>query len=78
MEWFADTGLVLGDKDSYQNLQGVLVYEWGELDSLNRRGDEGEAVHLEPKDRFAPASIAGRRTTRARSCSSARPTRRTT
>ncbi len=33
---FADTGLVLGDKDSYQNLQGVLVYEWGELDSLNR------------------------------------------
>lgn len=35
-EWFADTGLMLGDKDSYQNLQGVLVYEWGELDSLNR------------------------------------------
>lgn len=34
--WFADTGLVLGDKDSYQNLQGVLVYEWGELDSLTR------------------------------------------
>ncbi len=36
MEWFADTGLVLGDKDSYQNLQGVLVYEWGELDSLTK------------------------------------------
>lgn len=35
-EWFADTGLVLGDKDSYQNLQGVLVYEWGELDSLTK------------------------------------------
>ena len=35
-DYFADTGLVLGDKDSYQNLQGVLVYEWGELDSLNR------------------------------------------
>lgn len=34
--WFADTGLVLGDKDSYQNLQGVAVYEWGELDSLTR------------------------------------------
>jgi putative DNA primase/helicase len=34
--WFADTGLVLGDKDSYQNLQGVLLYEWGELDSLTR------------------------------------------
>jgi len=35
-EYFADTGLVLGDKDSYQNLQGVLVYEWGELDSLTK------------------------------------------
>ena len=35
-EWFADTGLVLGEKDSYQNLQGIWVYEWGELDSLSR------------------------------------------
>lgn len=35
-EHFADTGLVLGDKDSYQNLQGVAVYEWGELDALNK------------------------------------------
>lgn len=35
-DYFADTGLVLGDKDSYQNLQGVLVYEWGELDALTR------------------------------------------
>jgi predicted P-loop ATPase len=35
-EYFADTGLVLGDKDSYQNLQGVRVYEMGELDSLNK------------------------------------------
>lgn len=33
-EYFADTGLVLGDKDSYQNIQGVWVYEWAELDSL--------------------------------------------
>ena len=35
-DYFADTGLVLGDKDSYQNLQGILVYEWGELDSLTK------------------------------------------
>lgn len=34
--FYADTGLVLGEKDSYQNLQGVHVYEWGELDSLSR------------------------------------------
>ena len=36
LQWFADTGLVLGDKDSYQNLQGVLVYEWAELASLSK------------------------------------------
>lgn len=35
-EYFADTGLTLGDKDSYQNIQGVAVYEWGELDGLAR------------------------------------------
>jgi putative DNA primase/helicase len=35
-DYSADTGLVLGDKDSYQNLQGILVYEWGELDSLTK------------------------------------------
>ncbi len=34
--YFADTGLVLGDKDSYQNLQGISVYEWGELDNLTK------------------------------------------
>jgi len=53
LDWFADTGLVLGDKDSYQNLQGVLVYEWGELDGLNR--SEVTKVKLfisSPKDRF--------------------------
>ncbi len=31
VRWFADTGLVLGDKDSYQNLRGVLLYEFAEL-----------------------------------------------
>jgi predicted P-loop ATPase len=35
-EWFADTGLQLGEKDSYQNLQGIWVYEMGELDALSR------------------------------------------
>lgn len=34
--WFSDTGLVLGEKDTYQNLQGIWVQEMGELDSLNR------------------------------------------
>ncbi|EYC51712.1 conjugal transfer protein TraC [Hylemonella gracilis str. Niagara R] len=33
---FANTGLTLGDKDSYQNIQGVWIYEWAELDGLAR------------------------------------------
>jgi putative DNA primase/helicase len=50
---YADTGLVLGEKDSYQNLQGIWIYEWGELDSLNR----GEVTKVKnfvasQKDRF--------------------------
>lgn len=35
-QYFADTGLVLGDKDSYQQLQGRWLYEWGELDSFSK------------------------------------------
>lgn len=35
-DWFADSGLVLGEKDAYQNLQGVWVYEIGELDAFSR------------------------------------------
>lgn len=35
-DWFADTGLVLGDKDSYQQLQGVWLYEIPELDAFNK------------------------------------------
>jgi putative DNA primase/helicase len=35
-EYHADTGLQLGDKDSYQNLQGVHVYEFSELDAMSK------------------------------------------
>lgn len=35
-DYFADTGLVLGDKDSYQQLQGRWLYEFGELDSFGK------------------------------------------
>lgn len=52
-DWFADTGLVLGEKDAYQNLQGVWVYEIGELDSFSK----AEVTKIKqfvssPKDRF--------------------------
>ena len=52
-EYFADTGLVLGDKDSYQNLQGIWVYEWGELDALNKSEvTKVKAFTSSQKDRF--------------------------
>ena len=36
-QYFADTGLTVGDKDSYQGLRGKWIYELGELDSLKGR-----------------------------------------
>lgn len=52
-DWFADTGLVLGEKDSYQNIQGVWVYEWAELDSMNKQEvSKVKAFISSWKDRF--------------------------
>ena len=34
--WFSDTTLPIGEKDAYQQLQGVWIYELGELDSVRR------------------------------------------
>lgn len=34
--WFADTGVEIGSKDSYQSLRRKWIYEFGELDSLKR------------------------------------------
>ena len=35
--WFADSGLDIGNKDSYQNLRGVWIYEIGELEGVRGR-----------------------------------------
>lgn len=35
-DWFTDTPLALGDKDGYQQMQGVWIIELAELDSLNK------------------------------------------
>jgi putative DNA primase/helicase len=35
-DYFADTGLVLGEKDSYQQLQGRWLYEFPELDAFSK------------------------------------------
>lgn len=34
--WYADTMMRIGDKDAYQLLQGVMIYEISELDSFSR------------------------------------------
>lgn len=36
-EWFSDSHLEIGSKDAYQSIQGVWIYEIGELDSISRR-----------------------------------------
>ncbi|HEX9619438.1 MAG TPA: virulence-associated E family protein [Polyangiaceae bacterium] len=41
-EWFADTGITIGDKDSYQALRRKWIYEFAELSSI--RGREIERV----------------------------------
>lgn len=35
-EWFMDTNFAMGDKDGFQQLQGVWITELAELDSLNK------------------------------------------
>lgn len=52
-EYFADTGLTIGDKDSLMNIQGIWIYEWGELENMSKQ--EVGKVKLfvsSPKDRF--------------------------
>jgi putative DNA primase/helicase len=55
--WFSDTGITLGDKDSYQNLRGKWIYEMGELDSLKRtRSIEKIKAYLSsPSDNYRPS-----------------------
>jgi putative DNA primase/helicase len=52
-EFFADTGLTIGDKDSLQNIQGIWVYEWGELHSLTKaEANKVKEFVTSAKDRF--------------------------
>ncbi len=36
-DYFADTGLDINNKDSLMNIQGIAVYEWSELENLNKQ-----------------------------------------
>jgi len=50
---FADTGLTIGDKDSYQNIQGIWIYEWAELENMSKQ-EVGRVKQFvsSAKDRF--------------------------
>lgn len=51
--WYADTMLRIGDKDAYQLLQGMMIYEISEMDSFSRA--EASAVKAfisSTEDRF--------------------------
>lgn len=58
--WFSDTPLMIGDKDAYQSLRGVWIYELGELAAL--KGREAERVKVfasSPIDRYRAARTLG-------------------
>ena len=54
-DWFSDTPLRIGDKDSYGALRGVWGYELAELDSFNRaESSASKAFFSARKDKFRP------------------------
>ncbi len=54
-DWFSDTPLKIGDKDSYVALRGVWGYELAELDSLNRaESSASKAFFTSTRDKYRP------------------------
>jgi len=56
-DWFADTGLSMGDKDSYQNLRGKWIYELAEMTSVRTARDveRVKAFLSASKDTYRPS-----------------------
>jgi putative DNA primase/helicase len=55
-DWFSETGIVLGNKDSYQNLHGVWIYCLDEMASVH--GAEVRTMKnflTSPDDRYRPS-----------------------
>jgi putative DNA primase/helicase len=61
--WFADTPINLGDKDAYQSLRGVWLYELAELASLKGRdATRIKSFASSPADHYRPSYEARART----------------
>ena len=56
-DWFADSAVDIKDKDSFQNLRGSWIYEWAELEALNRARDSSAAKAFlsSAVDRYRPS-----------------------
>jgi len=55
-EWYSDAPMPLGDKDAYQNIQGVWGAELPELDSFNKaESTTAKAFFSQTRDRYRPS-----------------------
>lgn len=60
-QWFTDTHFALGEKDGYQQMQGVWLCELAELDAFNKaESTRAKQFFASEEDRYRPAY--GRRT----------------
>ena len=55
-EWYSDTHFTLGDKDGYQQMQGVWICELAELDSFNKaESTRAKQFFASATDRYRPS-----------------------
>ena len=55
-EWYSDTHFALGDKDGYQQMQGVWICELAELDSFNKaETTRAKQFFASMTDRYRPS-----------------------
>ena len=55
-EWFSDAPIPIGEKDAYQNIQGVWCSELAELDSFNKaESNSAKMFFSQVRDRYRPS-----------------------
>lgn len=55
-DWYSDTHFTLGDKDGYQQMQGVWICELAELDSFNKaESTRAKQFFASATDRYRPS-----------------------
>ncbi len=62
-KWFSDTPIVFGEKDSYEALRGVWIYEFPELSSLRKSDVESQKAFMSKRtDRYRRPYAEGQTT----------------